>query len=341
MEGFCIKCHIVIPGIQGEYCFKCGTRLFVRPPENQIGSPTDLVAGIPANVDVRPPTRGQDYTNLPHATDTHGAPLLQPKATDGTYYPPLQSRLSEVEEDDTILVHRTIPDRTKPNIGSGGRMQSGENIEPQELRRPSLRDSEHSYNEQHPTREAVKQSTSLDHNFIVEIPRPRNSRDDRSRSPTRLGSEELGSRHKDHHHPPTPFHSDSSFRNSTTPLTSSEELGADDTIASAQLAHIMKVISNLKKSKFSEYFRNPVDYVKLNLPSYPTIITNPMDLTTIRQKLTDKRYNTLSEFVADFELIINNCARFNGPEHSITQLGMKMQTSFRNQTEILPPATNH
>ncbi|KAK5467357.1 transcription initiation at TATA-containing promoter protein [Exophiala xenobiotica] len=340
MDGYCIKCHLVIPDIRGEYCFKCGTRLFVRSSENQIGNGTNLAAvGTSASVDVGPPTGGEGYTNLPRATDTHGAPLLEPKATDGTYYPPLQSRLSEVEDDDTILVrHSIIPDRAKADVDSRLSIQGIEDIQPKEPGRLDRKDSKQPYDKQHPTKAAVKRPTSLDYTFVDQIPR---SRDDRSRSPTRLGSEELGSRHKDHHHPPASFHSDSRFRNSTTPLTRSEELGADDTITSARLAHIKKVISNLKKSKFSEYFRAPVDYVKLNLPSYPTIITNPMDLTTIRQKLTDKRYNTLSEFVADFDRIINNCARFNGPEHSITQLGMKMQTSFRNQMENLPPATNH
>ncbi len=339
MEGFCIKCHIVIPQIQGEYCFKCGTRLFVRPSESQIGFATDLVVGTPATVDVGPPS-GEDSTDFPRAAETRGVlPFLEPKSTDGTNYPPLQSQLSGAGDEDTILVRRrTIPDRIQPDIDSGLRVQSTQGTGLQELGRIDRHNLEQSYAEQPPKGEAVNRSTFPSYSFVNRIPR---SRDSRSRSPARLGSEELGSRHRDPRHSSTSLYSDSRARGSPTPVTSLEELSLDETITPARLTHMKRVISNLKTSKFSENFRKPVDYVALSLPSYPKIIKTPIDLETIDRKLKDKRYTMLSEFVADFDLIVDNCARFNGPEHSITQIGRKMQMGFRNQMRKLPPATTH
>ncbi|KAK5231399.1 transcription initiation at TATA-containing promoter protein [Exophiala xenobiotica] len=344
MDGYCIKCHLVIPDIQGEYCFKCGNRLFVRSPENQIGTGTNLAAvRTSASVDVGPPTGGKDYTNLPRATDTHDAPSLEPQSTSIRNYSPVQNRLSEVDNDDTILVrHRIAPDWTKADIDSRLGTRDIEDIQPKEPGQRDCKDSKQSDDKQHQTKAAVKRPTSLDYTFVDvnQIPR---SRDDRSRSPTRLGSEELGSRPRDYPRPSSTasLYLDSSARASSTPLASSKETSSDDTITPKRLTHMKRVISNLKKSNFSEHFRAPVDYVALDLPSYPKIIKTPIDLGTIDRKLKDKRYSTVAEFVADFYLIINNCVRFNGPEHGITQTARRMQAGFQNQMRKLPPATNH
>jgi len=59
-------------------------------------------------------------------------------------------------------------------------------------------------------------------------------------------------------------------------------------------------------------FRMPVDAVALNLPNYHTIITNPMDLGTIKKFIEDGgKYELAKEVHEDVELTFNNAMKFN------------------------------
>lgn len=111
----------------------------------------------------------------------------------------------------------------------------------------------------------------------------------------------------------------------------------NDTITPARLAHMKKVIANLKKSAVSKLFREPVDIAGLKLTTYLDIIKHPMDLGTLDRKLKTSTYNTMSEFFADFNLIVNNSINFNGIRHDVSLTGIKMRQSFQNQMKALPP----
>ncbi|TFY79734.1 hypothetical protein EWM64_g4278 [Hericium alpestre] len=103
-----------------------------------------------------------------------------------------------------------------------------------------------------------------------------------------------------------------------------------------------------KKLKDSMPFRQPVDYVKLNIPHYPTIITHPMDFSTIERKLASSnpakpdpnpnnpRYFSADEFEADVRLIFSNCETFNGPDHFVTQQGRRVLEVFDKQIKHMP-----
>jgi bromodomain-containing factor 1 len=114
--------------------------------------------------------------------------------------------------------------------------------------------------------------------------------------------------------------------------------GEDENITPARLAHMKKIISNLKKGNSSANFRTPVDYVTLGIPTYPDIVKEPMDLGTIDTKLKNKEYAGVSDFVKDFNLVVNNCYTFNGRDHVVSQQAAKMEASFRNQIKMLPSA---
>jgi len=43
-------------------------------------------------------------------------------------------------------------------------------------------------------------------------------------------------------------------------------------------------------------FNQPVDPVALNIPDYPIVIKNPMDLGTVRNKLRANAYPTILDF---------------------------------------------
>ncbi|OAX38990.1 Bromodomain-containing protein [Rhizopogon vinicolor AM-OR11-026] len=127
-------------------------------------------------------------------------------------------------------------------------------------------------------------------------------------------------------------------------------MGANiSTISAAQHRFCLSTIRSLKKLKDASAFLRPVDPVVLNVPHYPSIIKNPMDLGTIERKLmssnpakpdlnpNNPRYYTAEEFVLDVRLVFSNCLTFNGPDHVISQAGKHVETVFDKQIKQLPP----
>ena len=110
------------------------------------------------------------------------------------------------------------------------------------------------------------------------------------------------------------------------------------TPAMTQLQHkyLAKAIQNVKRIQSAAAFRNPVDYVALNIPTYPSVITKPMDLRTLEENLKFNHYPTVDAFVADFNQIVENCHIFNGPTHSYSKNADDMRASFDKHMEKLP-----
>ena len=105
-----------------------------------------------------------------------------------------------------------------------------------------------------------------------------------------------------------------------------------------QHKHCMRTIQNVKRIQSSTAFRQPVDYVVLNIPSYPTVIPNPMDLRTLEDKLKESKYSTVDAFKADFNQIVQNCETFNGRESTFTKAAYEMKASFdKNMAKIPGP----
>ena len=107
-------------------------------------------------------------------------------------------------------------------------------------------------------------------------------------------------------------------------------------MTSVQQKALQRVIQNVKRIQASAAFRQPVDPVALNIPNYPNIIKSPMDLRTLEENLKAYKYLTVDAFVADFNLIVENCQTFNGAEHSFTKLAYEMKNSFQKQMEKVP-----
>lgn len=47
------------------------------------------------------------------------------------------------------------------------------------------------------------------------------------------------------------------------------------------------------------------------LENYSSVIQTPMWLEKVADKLQEKEYNTVGEFVSDIQLIFTNCASYN------------------------------
>lgn len=109
-----------------------------------------------------------------------------------------------------------------------------------------------------------------------------------------------------------------------------------DRITKAQQKFILRVVQNVKRLNDAAPFTKPVDVLVLNIPSYPTIVTKPMDLRTIEEKVKEDRYQTVDAYISDFNQIVENSILFNGLDHVVTKNAQNIKTSFDKQMANLP-----
>ncbi|PNS16942.1 hypothetical protein CAC42_4906 [Sphaceloma murrayae] len=109
-----------------------------------------------------------------------------------------------------------------------------------------------------------------------------------------------------------------------------------ESITPLQKKQLEEKIKNTKKVKSATPFLRPVDYMALNIPNYPNIIKQPMDLSTMEHKLKNNQYTSLEAFVSDFELMVNNCFTFNGPAHVVSVQAQNLRAYFLKQMDSVP-----
>lgn len=90
-----------------------------------------------------------------------------------------------------------------------------------------------------------------------------------------------------------------------------------------------RVLTICWKAKGGFYFHEPVDPSKFGgIEDYFEIITSPMDFGTIRKKLEHNVYNNIDEFINDMYLVFSNCAKYNGPENTVTKYSIDIKNLF-------------
>ena len=72
-----------------------------------------------------------------------------------------------------------------------------------------------------------------------------------------------------------------------------------------------KIFEIMEKDPQSVDFLSPVDYEALGILDYPRIITQPMDLGTVKTKLQNDEYKLFQDFMSDINLIWKNCRTYN------------------------------
>ncbi|KAF5382911.1 hypothetical protein D9757_006322 [Collybiopsis confluens] len=114
---------------------------------------------------------------------------------------------------------------------------------------------------------------------------------------------------------------------------------AKDKGTAEQLKYCAKVVNDLHKKQYYQIanpFYEPVDWVKLDIPTYPKIIKKPMDLSTMRRKIENHEYPSASSFYDDFKLMIRNCFTFNPAGTPVNQSGQELQRVFDEKWKSLP-----
>ncbi|THY78248.1 hypothetical protein D6C86_00278 [Aureobasidium pullulans] len=72
-------------------------------------------------------------------------------------------------------------------------------------------------------------------------------------------------------------------------------------------------------------------------PEYYSTIERPIALSTISRRLKNEQYSAIHQFKKDFELMLNNCFRYNESSSEIYKQGKRLQTAF-NTTMALKEA---
>lgn len=133
----------------------------------------------------------------------------------------------------------------------------------------------------------------------------------------------------------TPKH----IENPKTPSTSSEsgreprscvlKLKQSKTPLTKLLEHVLRA---LEKRDPHSFFAWPVtDDIA---PGYTSIITKTMDFSTMRMKIDDNEYTSLTDFAADFKLMCDNAIKYN---HSDTVYHKAAKKLLTNGNKILSP----
>lgn len=106
------------------------------------------------------------------------------------------------------------------------------------------------------------------------------------------------------------------------------------------LVYLLKLI---QKKDAQQFFAKPVS--DLIAPGYSTIIQHPMDLSTIRKRITENAYKTLGDFQADIKLMCDNALKYNQPEtiyyKAATKLWHYTKSKLLKRDALLSYAKNY
>lgn len=56
----------------------------------------------------------------------------------------------------------------------------------------------------------------------------------------------------------------------------------------------------------------------------------------MKDKFDNNEYKSMTEFVADFRLMLENCYRYNGPDHGISKKALRLETIMEQKLALLP-----
>lgn len=88
------------------------------------------------------------------------------------------------------------------------------------------------------------------------------------------------------------------------------------------------LLKRLMTHQFGWVFNTPVDVVKLNIPDYFTVIKHPMDLGTIKSRITSGEYSSPVDFAADVRLTFSNAMTYNPPGNDVHVMAETLSKYF-------------
>ncbi|KAG8099878.1 hypothetical protein GUJ93_ZPchr0013g35431 [Zizania palustris] len=95
------------------------------------------------------------------------------------------------------------------------------------------------------------------------------------------------------------------------------------------------VLKKLMDHEGGWLFHKPVDPVLYGIPDYFDVIRNPMDLGTVKKKLTNKQYSSTDQFAADVRLTFSNAMKYNPPGNHVHTIADQMNRVFDSEWKLL------
>ncbi|KAG1363392.1 transcription factor GTE9 [Cocos nucifera] len=91
------------------------------------------------------------------------------------------------------------------------------------------------------------------------------------------------------------------------------------------------LLKRLMAHQHAWVFNTPVDVVKLNIPDYFQVIKRPMDLGTIKSKISSGVYSSLWDFVSDVRLTFTNAMTYNPSGNDVHIMADVMSKFFETR----------
>lgn len=111
---------------------------------------------------------------------------------------------------------------------------------------------------------------------------------------------------------------------------------------SIPLQKCSELLKELQKQLQATYFLEPVDYVKLCLPDYTTIVKQPMDFQTIQNNLEKMLYQSHEAFAEHVRLVFKNAITYNQRrDHPVHIAAREMSNRFEEKFRILVSQLNN
>ncbi|KAK9116532.1 hypothetical protein Sjap_015479 [Stephania japonica] len=88
------------------------------------------------------------------------------------------------------------------------------------------------------------------------------------------------------------------------------------------------LVKKLMDHQYGFLFNQPVDPEALQIPDYLDIISEPMDLGTIKKKLENGEYSSARDFAADVRLTFTNAMKYNPPTNWVHELAGEFSRVF-------------
>lgn len=92
------------------------------------------------------------------------------------------------------------------------------------------------------------------------------------------------------------------------------------------------LLSDLQSHSSSWPFLQPVK--QNEVPDYYIVIKEPMDLSTMENKIGTGQYKGLDEFTKDFDLMIKNCISYNGPGTQYFKCAQNLEEFYKKRKGI-------
>ncbi|KAG9228054.1 histone acetyltransferase GCN5-like protein [Amylocarpus encephaloides] len=86
---------------------------------------------------------------------------------------------------------------------------------------------------------------------------------------------------------------------------------------------LQRFLSQIQNHKQAWPFLNPVN--RDEVPDYYNVITSPMDLSTVEERLYQDQYQTPKDLVDDLKLIMSNCRKYNDETTVYTKCAVKLE----------------